>query len=170
MARCRAMTRQSHGHRARWHSVRRRGRGDGNRVRHHATTGRIAHHNVADDQFLPTGVGARLRFAAHVVNRSKNTGYVECDVTDPEGKLIAKAMSTCTVLRGDQAKAADRLLLRGLYLSQELPGVPRMVSQLGDSCRRPARAMVDVAISNTSERQRSVSENRDIRAMVTGST
>jgi hypothetical protein len=30
--------------------------------------------------------------------------------------------------------------------------------------------MVDVAISNTSERQRSVSENRDIRAMVTGST
>jgi uncharacterized protein (TIGR00369 family) len=48
---------------------------------------------------------ARLRFDAHVVNRSKNTGYVECDVTDPEGKLIAKAMSTCTVLRGDQAKA-----------------------------------------------------------------
>jgi Thioesterase superfamily len=67
-------------------------------------------------------------------------------------------------------RPADRLLLRGLYLSQELPGVPRMVSQLGDSCRRPARAMVDVAISNTSERQRSVSENRDIRAMVTGST
>ena len=48
---------------------------------------------------------ARLRFDAHVVNRSKNTGYVECDVTDPEGKLIAKATSTCTVLRGDQAKA-----------------------------------------------------------------
>ena len=47
---------------------------------------------------------ARLRFPAHVVNRSQNTGYVECDVTDPEGKLIAKAMSTCTVLRGDQAK------------------------------------------------------------------
>ena len=48
---------------------------------------------------------ARLRFDAHVVNRSKNTGYVECGVTDPEGKLIAKATSTCTVLRGDQAKA-----------------------------------------------------------------
>lgn len=47
---------------------------------------------------------ARLRFDARVVNRSKNTGYVECNVTDPEGKLIAKAMSTCTVLRGDQAK------------------------------------------------------------------
>ena len=48
---------------------------------------------------------ARLRFDAHVVNRSKNTGYVECDITDPEGKLIAKAMSTCTVLRGEHAKA-----------------------------------------------------------------
>jgi uncharacterized protein (TIGR00369 family) len=35
---------------------------------------------------------ARLRFAAHVVNRTKNTGYVECDVTDPKGKLIAKAV------------------------------------------------------------------------------
>ena len=47
---------------------------------------------------------ARLRFDAYVVNRSKNTGYLECDITDPEGKLIAKATSTCTVLRGDQAK------------------------------------------------------------------
>jgi hypothetical protein len=32
-----------------------------------------------------------------------------------------------------------------------------------------ARAMVDVAISDTSERQGSVFENRDIRAMVAGS-
>src|ERR687887_1012995 len=38
---------------------------------------------------------ARLRFEARVVNRSKNTGYLECDITDPEGKLIAKATSTC---------------------------------------------------------------------------
>ena len=30
--------------------------------------------------------------------------YMECDVTNPEAKLIAKAMSPCTVLRGDQAK------------------------------------------------------------------
>ena len=47
---------------------------------------------------------ARLRFDAHVVNRSKNTGDVECEISDPDGKLIAKAMSTCTVLRGDHAK------------------------------------------------------------------
>ena len=47
---------------------------------------------------------ARLRFDAHVVNRSRNTGYVECEITDPEGRVLAKATSTCTVLRGDQAK------------------------------------------------------------------
>ena len=59
----------------------------------------------------------RLRFEARVVNRSKNTGYLECDVTDPEGKLVAKATSTCMVLRGTRQRPADRLWLRGLYLS-----------------------------------------------------
>jgi len=48
---------------------------------------------------------SRLRFDARVVNRSRNTGYLECDITDHDGKRIAKAASTCTVLRGDQAKA-----------------------------------------------------------------
>jgi len=48
---------------------------------------------------------SRLRFDARVVNRSRNTGYLECDITDHDGKRIAKVASTCTVLRGDQAKA-----------------------------------------------------------------
>ena len=30
-------------------------------------------------------------------------GYVECEITDENGKLIAKSNSTCLVLRGDQA-------------------------------------------------------------------
>ena len=47
---------------------------------------------------------AVLRAEAHVVNRGKNVGYVECDVTDQDGKRIAKATSTCVVLRGDHAK------------------------------------------------------------------
>src|SRR5213592_3848746 len=34
---------------------------------------------------------ARLRFDARVVNRSKNTGYLECEITDYAGKRIAKA-------------------------------------------------------------------------------
>jgi uncharacterized protein (TIGR00369 family) len=46
-----------------------------------------------------------LRAEARVVNRGKNVGYVECDVTDENGKQVAKARSTCVVLRGDQARA-----------------------------------------------------------------
>ena len=45
-----------------------------------------------------------LRAEAHVVNRGKNVGYVECNVTDQDGRAIAKATSSCAVLRGDQAK------------------------------------------------------------------
>lgn len=47
----------------------------------------------------------QLRAEARVVNRGKNIGYIECDVTDSDGKAIAKAVSSCAVLRGDQAKA-----------------------------------------------------------------
>lgn len=47
---------------------------------------------------------AVLRAEAHVVNRGKNVGYVECDVTDQDGKRIAKATSTCVILRGEHAK------------------------------------------------------------------
>ena len=48
---------------------------------------------------------ALLRAEARVVNRGKNVGYMECDVTDQDGKHIARATSTCFVLRGDQARA-----------------------------------------------------------------
>ena len=47
----------------------------------------------------------RLRAEARVVNRGKNVGYIECEVTDQNGKLVAKATSTCAVLRGEQARA-----------------------------------------------------------------
>ena len=47
---------------------------------------------------------ALLRAEARVVNRGKNVGYMECDVTDQDGKHIARATSTCFVLRGDQAR------------------------------------------------------------------
>jgi uncharacterized protein (TIGR00369 family) len=47
----------------------------------------------------------RLQAEARVVNRGKNVGYVECNVTDQDAKLVAKAASTCVVLRGDQARA-----------------------------------------------------------------
>jgi uncharacterized protein (TIGR00369 family) len=47
---------------------------------------------------------ARLRAEAHVVSRGKNVGYVECAVADQDGKQVAKANSTCFVLRGEHSK------------------------------------------------------------------
>ena len=46
---------------------------------------------------------SRLRAEAHVVNRGRNVGYLECDVRDQDGRLIARATSSCLVLRGDHA-------------------------------------------------------------------
>ena len=47
---------------------------------------------------------ARLRAEARVINRGRNVGYVECEVTDQDSKRIAKARSTCFVLRGEHAR------------------------------------------------------------------
>jgi len=46
---------------------------------------------------------AKLRAEGRVVQRGRTIGYVECEVTDEDGKLIAKSNSTCLVLRGEQA-------------------------------------------------------------------
>jgi uncharacterized protein (TIGR00369 family) len=45
-----------------------------------------------------------LRAEAHVVNRGRSVGYVECDVIDQDGRRVAKARSTCVILRGEHAK------------------------------------------------------------------
>ena len=44
---------------------------------------------------------SQLRAEARVTNRGRNLGYVECDVTDQNGKRVATASSTCFVLRGE---------------------------------------------------------------------
>ncbi len=46
---------------------------------------------------------AKLRAEGKVVHRGRTIGYVECDVMDENGKLIAKSNSTCLVLRGEKA-------------------------------------------------------------------
>jgi uncharacterized protein (TIGR00369 family) len=46
---------------------------------------------------------AQLRAEGRVIHRGRTVGYVECDITDENGKLVAKSNSTCLVLRGDQA-------------------------------------------------------------------
>ena len=53
--------------------------------------------------FLRPVWNALLRAEAKVVHRGRTVGYVECDVTDDMGKLIAKLSSTCMVLRKDMA-------------------------------------------------------------------
>ena len=47
---------------------------------------------------------ALLRANGKVVRRGRSLGYVECDITDERGQLVAKAASTCLVLRGEEAK------------------------------------------------------------------
>jgi uncharacterized protein (TIGR00369 family) len=47
---------------------------------------------------------ARLKADGKVVRRGRNLGYVECEITDEGGQLIAKATSTCLALRGEDAK------------------------------------------------------------------
>jgi uncharacterized protein (TIGR00369 family) len=46
---------------------------------------------------------AQLRAEGTVVQRARTIGYVECDITDEENRLVAKAASTCMVLRGKKA-------------------------------------------------------------------
>ena len=47
---------------------------------------------------------AHLKAEGKVVRRGQSLGYVECEVTDERGRLVAKAASTCLVLRGEEAK------------------------------------------------------------------
>lgn len=47
---------------------------------------------------------ARLRAEGKVVRRGSTVGYVECEITDEQGRLVAKASSTCMALKGENAK------------------------------------------------------------------
>jgi len=38
------------------------------------------------------------------VQRGRTIGMTECAITDEQGRLIAKASSTCLTLHGDQAR------------------------------------------------------------------
>jgi len=44
-----------------------------------------------------------LTATGRVVHRGRTVGMTECDIEDDQGRLIAKATSTCMVLRGDNA-------------------------------------------------------------------
>ena len=54
--------------------------------------------------FLRPFRNGTLTATARVVKSGRTIGLSECDVTDPEGRLIARAMSTCMTLRGESSE------------------------------------------------------------------
>ena len=46
---------------------------------------------------------AELKAVATLLQRGRSIGYVECEITDEQNRLIAKASSTCMVLQGEKA-------------------------------------------------------------------
>ena len=55
--------------------------------------------------FLGAVRKATLTAEARVVKAGSTVGYVECEVKDQSGKLVAKAASTCMKLRKDRSGA-----------------------------------------------------------------
>ena len=47
---------------------------------------------------------ARLQAEGKVVRRGNTIGYIECEITDESGRLVAKTSSTCMALRGERAE------------------------------------------------------------------
>ncbi|HXZ10919.1 MAG TPA: PaaI family thioesterase [Candidatus Sulfotelmatobacter sp.] len=54
--------------------------------------------------FLRPVWNENIRAVGKVVKRGKTVGLIECDVTNAKGDLVARAVSTCMVLRGDEAR------------------------------------------------------------------
>ena len=53
--------------------------------------------------FLKPVWKARLKATGRVVKQGRTIGLIECDVIDEQGSLVARAVSTCMILRGEQA-------------------------------------------------------------------
>ena len=54
--------------------------------------------------FLRPFRNGTLVATGRVVKAGRTIGLAECDVTDTEGRLIARAMSTCMTLRGESGE------------------------------------------------------------------
>jgi uncharacterized protein (TIGR00369 family) len=50
-------------------------------------------------KFLKPVIEGRITAQANVVKRGKRLGYIECELRDTQGELIAKADSTCIVIK-----------------------------------------------------------------------
>ena len=54
--------------------------------------------------FLKPVWNAKLTAVGTVVRRGKTIGLTQCDITDEEGQLVARASSTVMTLRGERAR------------------------------------------------------------------
>jgi uncharacterized protein (TIGR00369 family) len=54
--------------------------------------------------FLKPVWTGKLRAVGRVVKRGKTVGLLECDITDEQQSLVARASSTCMTLRGEEAR------------------------------------------------------------------
>lgn len=59
--------------------------------------------DLTANYFKPIWTG-KLRASAKVTRRTRSLGFIECEVTDDKGSIVAKVFSTCMVLRGPDAK------------------------------------------------------------------
>jgi uncharacterized protein (TIGR00369 family) len=53
--------------------------------------------------FLKPIWSASLTAEGRIIKRGRTVGLTECDITDQEGSLVARASSTCMTLRGSAA-------------------------------------------------------------------
>jgi uncharacterized protein (TIGR00369 family) len=53
-------------------------------------------------KFLKPVSRGKIFAKAHVVKRGKRLGYMECEVTNERGDLLAKATSTCIIIRQEK--------------------------------------------------------------------
>src|SRR5215469_10157150 len=65
--------------------------------------GGILHYRRTEGQFLSPDLAGTTQAEGTIVQRGLTIGYVECDITDEENRLVAKAASTCMVLRGEKS-------------------------------------------------------------------
>ena len=54
--------------------------------------------------FLKPVWKGKLRAMGRVVKQGRTVSLVECDITDDQGALVARACSTCMTLRGEQSR------------------------------------------------------------------
>ena len=47
---------------------------------------------------------ARIKAAARLIRRTRTLAFIECEVADESGSLVAKLFSSCMILRGQEAK------------------------------------------------------------------